>query len=96
MNIYTKVTQQDLINLSKLAEQQENQREIKIENRVLRETRDRKLTESLAPRTKKLEVNKSTQKLGEVIKENNTLPLAIDNTHNELPIEMVEMIMHQV
>ena len=46
-----------------------------------------KLAESLSPITKKLdEVKESTEKLGENVKEDNT-QLAIENTHNALPIE---------
>ena len=62
MSIYSNVTELDLINLRKLAEQQKNQRAIKIKNRILKQTHDVKLAESLSPITKKLdEVNKSAQ-----------------------------------
>ena len=36
MSIYSNVTEQDLINLCKLAEKQENQRVLKIKNRFLK------------------------------------------------------------
>ena len=42
MSIYSNVTEQDLINLRKLAEQQKNQRALKIENRILKQTPDNK------------------------------------------------------
>ena len=45
------------------------------------------LAECLSPITKKLEVKKSTEKLGEIVKESNTLKLAIENTQNALPVE---------
>ena len=62
MSIYSTVTEQDLINLRKLAEQQEDQRTLKIKNRILKQTHDVKLAESFSPITEKLdEVNKSTQ-----------------------------------
>ena len=62
MSIYSNVTEQDLIILRKLAEQQKNQRAEKIKSRILKQTHDNKLAESLSPITKKLdEVNKSTQ-----------------------------------
>ena len=62
MSIYSNVTEQDLDNLRKLAEQQRNQRALKIKNRILKQTHDVKLAESLSPITRKLdEVNKSTQ-----------------------------------
>ena len=62
MSIYSNVTEQDLINLRKLAEQQKEQRALKIKNRILKQTHEVILTESLSPITKKLdEVNKSTQ-----------------------------------
>ena len=51
-----------MINLSKLADQQKNERALKIKNRILKQTHDVKLAESLSPITKKLdEVNRSTQ-----------------------------------
>ena len=56
MSIYSNVTEQDMINLRKLAEQQKNQRALKIKNRVLKQTHDIKLAESLSPVTKKLDV----------------------------------------
>ena len=62
MSIYSNVTERDLENLRKLATQQKNQRAEKIKNRILKQTHDIKLAESLSPITKKLdEVNKSTQ-----------------------------------
>ena len=77
-----------MINLRKLAEQQINQRALKIKKRFSKQTHNIKLTESLSPITKKLsEVKESTQKLGEIGKESNTPQLAIENTQNELPIE---------
>ena len=54
MSIYSNVTERDLINLRKLAEQQRNQRAEKIKNRILKQTHDVKLAESLSPVTKKL------------------------------------------
>ena len=62
MSIYSNVTEQDLINLGKLAKQQKNHRAIKIKNRISKQTRDIKLAENLSPITKKLEeVNESTK-----------------------------------
>ena len=73
MSIYSNVTDKDLINVRKLAEQQKNQRALKIKNRILKQTHDLQLAESLTPITKKLdEVNDSTKKVGEVIKESNS------------------------
>ena len=67
MSIYSNVTEQDMINLRKLAQQQKEQRAIKIKNRILKQTHDVKLAKSLSPITKKLD--ETTKKLGEVIKE---------------------------
>ena len=73
MSIYSNVTEKDLDNLRKLAGQQKEQRAIKIKNRILKQTHDVKLAESLSPITKKLdEVNKSTQEVGDKIKESNS------------------------
>ena len=54
MSIYSKVTEEDLIGLRKFAEQQKNERALKIKNRKLKETLDIKLAESLSPITKKI------------------------------------------
>ena len=89
MSIYSNVTEQDLINLRKLAEQQKNQGAEKIKNRILKQTHDVKLAESLSPITKKLDeytknlgdvIKESNQNLGNVIKESNAPQLAIENT----------------
>ena len=73
MSIYSKVTEQDLIKLRKLAEEQKEQRALKIKNRILKETHGVKLAESLSPITEKLdEVKKSTRKVGDIIKESNS------------------------
>ena len=55
MSIYSNVTEQDLINLRKLADQQKEKRALKIKNRILKQTPDVKLAESLSPITKKLD-----------------------------------------
>ena len=86
MSIYSNVTEKDLDNLRKLADQQKNQRALKIKNRILRQTHDAKLAESLSPITKKLdEVNKSTKNISEVIKESNS-----ENENNQeiVPVEI--------
>ena len=73
MSIYPNDTEQDLIILRKLAEQQKNQRAPKIKNRILKQTHDIKLPENFSPVTKKLnKINESTKNLGEVIKESNS------------------------
>ena len=55
MSIHSNVTEQNLINLRKLAEQQKEQRANKTKNRILKQTHDIKLAESLSPITKKLD-----------------------------------------
>ena len=83
MSIYSNVTEQDLINLRKLAEQQKNQRAIKIKNRILEKTHDKKLAESLLPLTKRLDLieNNKGEKIGDLITESKpeTPQLAIEN-----------------
>ena len=54
MSIYSNVTEKDLDNLLKLADQQKNEQALKIKNRILKQTHDIKLAESLSPITKKL------------------------------------------
>ena len=73
MSIYSNVTEKDLDNLRKLAQQQKEQRALKIKNRILKQTHDVQLAESLSPITKKLDtINESTQKISDVIKESNS------------------------
>ena len=73
MSIYSNVTEKDLENLRKLADQQKEQRALKSKNRILKQTHDVKLAESLSPITKKLDtINESTQKISDVIKESNS------------------------
>ena len=83
MSIYSNVGEQDLVNLRKLAEQQKEQPALKIKNRILKQTHDIKLAESLSPISKRIdEVKESTEKQGDVIKESQpkTPQLAIENT----------------
>ena len=96
MSIYSNVTEQDLIKLRKLAEQQKEQRALKSKNRILKQTHDVNLAESLSPITNKLDgtskklgdiIKESTQNLGDVIKETNSPQPAIENTPTALPIE---------
>ena len=97
MSIYSNVTQDDLDNLRKLAEQQKNQRAEKIKKRFLKQTHDDKLAESFSSITTKLDetskklsdiIKESTQNLGNVIKNNNTPHLARENTPTtQQPIE---------
>ena len=73
MSICSNVTEKDLVNPRKLAEQQKNQRAEKIKNRYLKQTHDVKLAESLSPFTKKFDnINKSIQEVGDIIKETNS------------------------
>ena len=83
MSIYSNVSQKDLDNLRKLADQQKEQRALKIRNRILKQTHDIKLAESLSPITK--ELKNSTKKISEVIKESNS-----ENENNQeiVPVEV--------
>ena len=54
MSIYSNITEEDLNNLRKLAQQQKNERALKIKNRILKPTHDIKLAENLSPITKKI------------------------------------------
>ena len=87
MSIYSNVTEQDLINIRKLTEQQKNQRALKVKNRILKQTHDIKLAESPSPITKKLDnINQSTKQLGEIVtksavEDGNTQTPAIENTN---------------
>ena len=89
MCIYSNVTEQDLVNLRKLEEQQKNQRDEKIINRILKQTHDVKLAESLSPITKLLdEVIKSTQEVGEIIKKSQpsqNIKTILQNSESQTP-----------
>ena len=99
MSIYSNVTEQDLINLRKLAEQQKNQRAIKIKNRILEKTHDKKLAESLSPLTKRLDLreNNKGEKIGDIIKksESESETLAIENTQTQPETPAIENIQTQ-
>ena len=56
MSIYSNVTEQDLDNLRKLAEQQKEERALKIKNKILKQTHNEKLAEILKPITKRLDL----------------------------------------
>ena len=62
MSIYSNVTEEDMINLRKLVEQQKNDRALKIKNRILKQTHDIKLAHPLSPITKKLEDERKSNK----------------------------------
>ena len=86
MSIYSNATEQDLDNLRKLAQQKKEQRALKIKNRILKQTHDVKIAESVSPITKKLEeVKKATKELGEIVKESNS-----ENVNNQeiVPVEI--------
>ena len=86
MSIYSNVTEQDLINVRKLAEKQKNQRAIKIKNRILEKTHDKKLAESLSPLTKRLDSieNNKGEKIGDLIKKSESETPAIENNQTIL------------
>ena len=54
MSIYPNVTEQKFFSLRKLAEEQKNQKALKVKNRFLKQTHDINLAENLSPITKKL------------------------------------------
>ena len=86
ISIYSNVTEEDLINLGKLTEQQKTQRALKIKNRILEQTHEIKLAESLSPITEKLEeVNESTNNLEDIIKKSNS------ENENDQEVVLVEI-----
>ena len=89
MSIYPNVTEKDLINLRKLAEQQENQRANEIINRFLKQTHVKKLAENLSLITKKLDdLIKSAEKLGETVKKSD-----VEDEKRQIPaIENITII----
>ena len=87
MSIYSNVTEQDLINLRKLAQQQKEQRALKIKNRILKQTHDDKLAESLSPLTKRLDLigNNKGEKIGDIIKKSESPAIENIQTQPETP-----------
>ena len=86
-------------NLPKLAEQQKNQRALKIKNRIIKQTHDIELAESLSTKTKKLDgVRDTTEKVVDLLKESQpeTPHLAIEKTPNHQPIESIERVIYDV
>ena len=88
MSIYSNITEKDLDNLRKLAQQQKEQRALKIKNRILKQTHDIKLAESLSTVTKKLDkvnksINESTKQLVKKsnVEDGNTQTPALENTN---------------
>ena len=53
MSVYSNVTEEDLLSLEKLAEQQKNEKARKIKKRIFKQTYDQKLAETFEPITKK-------------------------------------------
>ena len=85
MSIYSNVTEQDLINLRKLAQQQKEQKAEKIRNRILKQTHNKKLAESLSPITKRLDLVENTkgERIGDIIKKSEQETPAIENTQTQ-------------
>ena len=92
MSIYSNVTEQDLDNLRKLAKQQKQHRALKIKNRILKETHDKKLAESLSPITTRLDLveNNRGEKIGEIIKKSESETPAIENTQTQVETPAIE------
>ena len=86
MSIYSNVTEEDMIILRKLAQQQKEERAEKNKNNILKQTHDVKLAESLSPITNKLdEVKKSTKKVGAILRESNS---ENENFQEIVPVEI--------
>ena len=85
MSIYFNVTEQYLIFLGKLVEQQKKQHALKIKKRILKQTHDIKLAETLSSITEKFNfINETAKKLSQIVKKSdsedgNTQTPAIEN-----------------
>ena len=97
MSIYSNVTEEDLDNLRKLAQQQKEQRALKIKNRILKQTHDEKLADSLSPLTKRLDLmeNNRGEKIGDLIKKSESELPAIENTQAQAETPAIENIQTQ-
>ena len=83
MSFHSNVTEHDLINLRKFAEQQKEQRALTIKIRILKQTHDINSAESFSPITKKQQ--ESTKKITEVINQSNC---EIENNEEVVPVEI--------
>ena len=92
MSIYSNVTEQDLINLRKVAEQQKEERAPKIKNKILKQTHNEKLAESLKPITKRLDLieNNKGETIGDIIKKSQEETPAIENTETQPETPAIE------
>ena len=92
MSISSNVNEQSLINLRQLAEQQKNERAQKIKNKILKETHDIKLAESLSPLTKRLDLIESNkvEKIGQTIKKSESETPDIENTQTQPETPAIE------
>ena len=78
MSVYSNVTEEDLLSLEKLAEQQKNEKARKIKKRIFKQTYDQKLSEIFEPITKKIDkVVEATKEL--------ELPNVVNNFMLESP-----------
>ena len=68
MSVCTNLTEEDLLSLQKLAEQQKNEKTSKIKKRIFKQTLDRDLAETFKPITKKVDEVVKAQKYNEVQK----------------------------
>ena len=88
------MTEKDLDNLRKLAEQQKNQRALKIKNRILKQTHDKELAERLSPITTRLDLveNNKGEEIGDIIKKSESESPTIENirTNSESQTPAIE------
>ena len=92
MSIYSNVSEQDLINLRNLAQQQKEQRALKIKNRILEKKHDKKLAESLSLLTKRLDLieNNKGETIGNLIEKSESETPAIETQPETTAIENIE------
>ena len=92
MSIYSNVTEEDYLNLRKLAQQQKEERALKVKNGILKQTHDKKLAESLSPITERLDLveNNKGEKIGELIKKSEHETPAIENTQTQPETPAIE------
>ena len=86
--IYPNATEQDMINLTEIAEQQRNQRANNIQVKFLKQTNDKKRGESFKPITKQLrDVKNCTERSQQVLRK----PDSGNETSNQLAVAKLKM-----
>ena len=95
MSVYPNVTMEDVIELAKLLKQQKNQRAIEMKIKILKQTHQKQLAETVTPITRKLsKTTEAIQKLSFSEAKNAMSIQPTKNTQNHSREGVTEGIVH--